>query len=55
MRLFLSYFVEFSNNNSSLEKDYLDDCTIEGQDQRPIIMITNDENIFLANNGYQKF
>ena len=54
MRLLLPYFVEFSEDGSILEKDYPDDCAVGEPDRRPIIMITHDENIFLANDGRRK-
>ena len=54
MKSFLPYFVEFSNNGSILPKVYPDDCAVGRSDQRPIIIITNDENTFSANNGRRK-
>lgn len=54
MRLLLPYLVEFSEDDSILEKDYLDDCAVGGPDRRPIIMITHDESTFSANDGRQE-
>ena len=50
----LAYFVEFSNDGSMLLKIYPDDCAVGGADQRPIIIITHDENTFSSNDGQWK-
>lgn len=52
MRLFLPYFVEFFKDGSILEKDYSDDCAIEGHNQKPIIIIIYDKSKFLANDRH---
>ena len=51
IKLLLTYFLKFSEDGSILEKDYPDDYAVGRPDRRPIIMITHDENTFLANNG----
>ena len=45
----LPYFVEFPDDGSMLPKTYPEDCAVGGPDWKPIIMITNDESIFFAN------
>ncbi len=50
----LLYFVEFSDNRFILSKVYLDDCEARRSDQRPIIMITNDESTVSANSSCQR-
>lgn len=47
LRLLLPYFVEFFKNGSILEKDYSDDCAIEGPNQKPIIIIIYDKSKIL--------
>ncbi len=54
MKSLLSYFMEFSDDESILSKVYPDDYAVERLDQRPIIMITNDESTFSANDGRWK-
>ena len=54
MKSLLPYFVGFSDDGSILPKVYLDDCAVRRQDQRPIIIITNDESIFSPNDGRRK-
>ena len=54
MKSLLPYFVEFSDEGSILPKVYPDDCEVGGSDRRPIIMITNDESTFSANDGCRK-
>ena len=50
----LPYFVEFSDDGYILPKVYPDNYAVERSDQRSIIMITNDESTFSANDGRQK-
>lgn len=52
MRLLLPYFVEFFKDSSILEKDYSDDCAIEGPNQKPIIIIIYNKSKILANNRH---
>lgn len=54
IKLFLPYFVEFSEDGSIQEKNYSDNCTVAGLDRRLIIMIIHDESTFLADEGCQK-
>lgn len=54
MKSLLPYFVEFSENGLMVSKEYPNDCVVSGPDQRPIIIITNDESTFSANDGRQK-
>ena len=51
MKSLLPYFVGFSNDGFMLPKIYLDDYAVERLDQKPIIMVIYDENIFLANSS----
>lgn len=46
--------MEFSNNKSMLLKIYSENCAIDNLNQRLIIMITYDENIFFANDDQQR-
>lgn len=50
----LPYLVRFSEDESMLPKEYSDDCVVDGLNERPIIMITYDENTFSINDGCQK-
>ena len=54
MKSLLPYFVEFSDDGSMLPKTYPENCVVGGPDRRPIIMITNDEITFSANDGRRK-
>ena len=45
------YIVEFKADGSIEEKKYPPDCTVGNPDQQPIIVITHDKSIFLANDG----
>lgn len=47
----LSYFVKFSNNRSILPKVYPENYTIGSLDQRLIIILTNDKNLFFVNDS----
>lgn len=51
MSALLPYLVEFQEDGSILEKQYPQDCAVNGPNRRPIIMITHDESIFSANDG----
>lgn len=44
--------MEFSKDGSILVKSYSDNCIVKKLDQRLIIMITYDKNIFSANDRY---
>ncbi len=48
------YMVKFEENGVMKLKIYLFDCAIEGDDRRPIIVITYDECIFSANDGIRR-
>ena len=54
MKLFLHYFVEFSEDGSILEKNHPKNCKVKTSDQRPIIMITHDGSTFMAMMGVEK-
>lgn len=54
MKLFLPYFVEFSEDGTIVSKKYPSDCAIRKPEKRPIIMITRDESTFSANDGRKK-
>lgn len=45
------FLVEFSEDGTMKSKIYAFDCVVWVEDSRPIILITHDECIFLANNG----
>lgn len=49
-----SYIVEFEENGTIKPKIYPHDCAIEGEECRPIIVITHDECTFSANDGIRK-
>lgn len=51
MKSLLHYFVEFFNHSSILSKAYLDNCVVRKLDQKSIIIITNNKNIFSANDS----
>ena len=46
-----SYLVKFYNNSSMEKKAYFLDCAVNGPNKRPVILITYDKSIFLANNS----
>lgn len=54
IRLFLPYFVEFSEDGSILEKNYSDNCAVAGLDRRLIIMIIHDGVHFWPMRGVKK-
>lgn len=53
IKILLPYFVKFKKDNTILLKKYSENCAVEDSNQRPIIMITHDKNIFFANNSCQ--
>lgn len=54
MKLLLPYFVEFSEDGTIVSKEYPSDCALGGPEKRPIIMITQDESTFFANDRRKK-
>lgn len=48
----LSYFIKFSNNKFMLSKIYLTNCIIRRSNQRFIIMIIYNKNIFSIYDSY---
>ena len=50
----LSYLVEFFKDGSIILKKYLKDCPVGGPNRQLVIMITNDENMFLANDSWKR-
>lgn len=54
LKALLFYFFRFKKINIILPKEYPKDCAINDIDKQPIIIITNNESIFSANNNYQK-
>ena len=54
MNLLVFYFIKFSNNDLILLKAYFDDYAIEKFNQKLIIIIIYNKNIFSANNSYPK-
>ncbi len=54
MKSLLPYFVEFFEYGTILPKEYPDDCTVIGLDQRPIIRFTHDESTFFAKDRRRK-
>ena len=48
------YLVEFNKDGAIKDKTYPTDCAVGGEDRRPVIIITYDECIFLANDGICK-
>lgn len=45
------YFIEFREDDVMKDKNYLLDYIVKGENCRPIIVITHNEYIFLANDG----
>lgn len=41
-----TYIIDFQADGFIEKKDYPSDCTVNGPDQRPLIVITNDKSIF---------
>lgn len=52
IKLYLSYFVAFFNNDSILFKAYLNNCIIKKLDSRLIILIKYNKSTFFVNNSY---
>ena len=48
MKSILSYFDEFFNNKFILSKVYSNNCMVKRLDQKPIIMLIYDKNIFFC-------
>ena len=48
------YMVEFEEDGTMKAKVYPDDCAVEGQNRRPVIVITHDECTFSANDGVRR-
>lgn len=48
------YMVEFNEDGTMKPKVYPLDCAVEGENRRPIIVITHDECTFFANDGVRK-
>ena len=48
------YLVEFNEDGTMKDKMYPPDCVVGGEDCRPVIIITQDECTFLANDGICK-
>ena len=48
------YLVEFEEDGSVKTKEYPDDCVVEEDKRRPVIVITHDECTFSANDGIRK-
>lgn len=48
------YFIEFREDKTIKERDYLLDCAVEGENCQPIIVITHKKCTFSANNGIWK-
>lgn len=46
--------MEFDKIELILFKEYFKECKVRESNQKPNIIITNNKNIFFANNGYQK-
>ena len=46
--------VEFNENGAMKAKNYTVDCVVGGKEHRLIIVITNNECIFFANDGARK-
>ena len=51
MKSFLSYFVEFEEDDKILSKEYPSHCAVGGPDQQPIIMIIYDKSTFFTNDS----
>lgn len=45
------YLLEFRDDGSMEKKVYPSNCTVNGPNKRPVILITHDESTFSANNG----
>lgn len=54
MKLLLPYFVDFSEDDTMVSKEYTSNYAVGGPEKRPIIMITHDEGTFSANNWCKK-
>lgn len=54
MKSLLPYLIEFFKNKSILSKEYFNNYIVGVSDQRPIIMIIYDDNIFSTNDNCQK-
>ena len=54
MKSLLPYFVKNFEDSTMAPKKYPDDCTVERLDQKPIIIITYNKNIFSTNNKHRK-
>lgn len=54
IKAFLLYFIGFIEDKSILPKVYLKNYVVDSPYKKPIIMITDNENIFSANDGQQK-
>lgn len=48
------YLVKFEEDGSIKTKEYPDDCAVGRDKRRPVIVITDDECTFSANDGIQK-
>ncbi len=48
------YTVEFEEDGTMKPKKYPLDCEVEGEERRPIIVITHDECTFSANDGVRR-
>lgn len=48
------YLVKFSEDEFILPKEYHNDYTVGGSDQRPIMIIPHDDNTLSTYDGYQK-
>lgn len=48
------YLVEFKKDGTMKEKIYPSDCAVDGEERRPVIVITHDECTFSANNRIRK-
>ena len=48
------YLVEFREDDTMKDKNYLLDCAVRGENYWPIIVITYDECTFSANDSIQK-
>lgn len=48
------YIIEFNKDGTIKPKIYPWNCTVEGNNWQPIIMITHNECIFFANNKIKK-
>ena len=48
------HMVEFKEDGTMKPKVYPDDCTVEGPNRQPVIIITHDECTFSANDGVRQ-